>query len=54
MGKLDMSAMNQVKTRLESQGGSNVGFAKLAQGKNIIRVLQPKGDKTSFFTEGFS
>lgn len=53
MGKLDMSAMNQVKTRLESQGGSNVGFAKLAQGKNIIRVLQPKGDKTSFFTEGF-
>lgn len=55
MGKLNIEAMRQAKVRLESQGsgGSGYGFAKLQQGKNVIRILPPKVDGGSFFSEGY-
>lgn len=54
MGKLNMDAM---KARLddEQQSGnySNTDYDKLVQGKNVRRVLWPKGDSENFFSEGY-
>lgn len=53
MGKLNMDAM---KTRLDAESQSNYSNAdydKLQQGKNVRRVLWPKGDKDSFYSEGY-
>ena len=54
MGILNMDAVKQAKDRMESQSNnSNIGFAKLNQGRNVLRVLFPKGDKSLFYSEGF-
>lgn len=53
MGKLNMDAM---KTRLDAESQSNYSNAdydKLQQGKNVRRVLWPKGDKDNFYSEGY-
>ena len=53
MGKLNMDAM---KTELDAESQSNYSNAdydKLQQGKNVRRVLWPKGDKDSFYSEGY-
>lgn len=54
MGKLNVAAM---KTKLDnensSSGGFNADYDKLVQGKNIRRVLWPKGEKDSFYSEGY-
>lgn len=53
MGKLNMDAM---KTKLDAesrQSYSNTDYDKLQDGKNVRRVLWPKGDKESFYSEGY-
>ena len=47
--------MDAMKTKLneESQSYSNTEYDKLEQGKNVRRVLWPKGDNDSFYSEGF-
>lgn len=53
MGKLNMDEM---KSRLDAesqQNYSNTDYDKLQQGKNVRRVLWPKGDKDSFYSEGY-
>lgn len=53
MGKLNM---NEMKSRLDAesqQNYSNTDYDKLQQGKNVRRVLWPKGDKDSFYSEGY-
>lgn len=53
MGKLNMDAMKS-KLDAESQSNySNADYDKLQQGKNVRRVLWPKGDKDSFYSEGY-
>lgn len=52
MGVLDMNAIKQARDRLENGSGNNIGFAKLNQGRNVVRVLWPKGDKSMFYAEG--
>ena len=53
MGKLNMDAM-KTKLDAESQSNySNTDYDKLQQGKNVRRVLWPKGDKDSFYSEGY-
>ena len=53
MGKLNLNAM-QTKLDAESQSGySNTDYDKLGQGKNVRRILWPKGDKESFYSEGY-
>lgn len=52
MGKLNMDAMKS-KLDVESSGGySNTDYDKLVQGKNVRRILWPKGDSDSFYSEG--
>lgn len=52
MGKLNMSAMQE---RLDAAGQNyqNTDYDKLASGKNLRRILWPKGDKDSFYSEGW-
>lgn len=52
MGKLDMSAMLKKQTEL-SEGTSDYKFDKLKDGKNVRRILPPKGDRTMFYSEGY-
>ena len=52
MGKLNLEAMRQAKAKLEA-GSSGASFAKLQQGKNIVRILWPKGESDSFYSEGY-
>ena len=51
MGKLNMEAIQAERQRLERQG-SNAQWDKLQNGKNIRRVLWPKGDKDLCYSEG--
>lgn len=54
MGKLNLEAVQQKNTELQqSGGGNNYGFDKLDSGKNVRRILPPKGDKEVFWSEGF-
>ena len=54
MGKLDMSKMKSKQEELQKNGGSgNFGFDKLKDGKNVRRILPPKGDSDMFYSEGF-
>lgn len=53
MGKLNMEAIQAAKVRLERQGGSGLAFDKLANGKNVRRILWPKGDKDLCYSEGY-
>lgn len=53
MGKLNMNAM---KSKLEAESRpqySNAEYDKLVVGKNVRRILWPKGDSESFFSEGY-
>lgn len=53
MGKLNMEAIQKAKQRLERQGGGNgAAFDKIVSGKNIRRILWPKGDNEICYTEG--
>ena len=52
MGKLNMKAMNAAQAR-EAERGGNAQYDKLVQGKNVRRLLWPKGDKESFYSEGY-
>lgn len=51
MGKLNMEAMKN-KLDAESSQSYNAEYDKLQQGKNVRRVLWPKGDSDSFYSEG--
>lgn len=54
MGKLNMSALkNRLDAAESSGGGYNADYDKLQNGKNVRRVLWPKGDKEVPFSEGF-
>lgn len=52
MGKLNMEAIQAAKARLERQG-SGLAFDKLINGKNVRRILWPKGDKDLCYSEGY-
>lgn len=54
MGKLDMSKIKSKQEELQKgSGNSDYGFDKLKDGKNVRRILPPKGDSTMFYSEGF-
>lgn len=53
MGKLNMKAMNAAQAREAERGSGNAQYDKLVQGKNVRRLLWPKGDKDSFYSEGY-
>lgn len=54
MGKMDMDALKSRLDAAESGGNySNTDYDKLQNGKNVRRILWPKGDKKVFFSEGF-
>lgn len=53
MGKLNLDAVQKKNEELQNTGGSNYGFDKLAAGKNVRRILPPKGDRDVFWSEGF-
>ena len=52
MGKVNM-ALVRAKQAEQSKSGSSNDYDKLQPGKNIRRVLWPKGNNELFFTEGF-
>lgn len=53
MGKLNMDAMKS-QLNAESQNSySNAEYDKLQQGKNVRRVLWPKGDNELFYSDGY-
>lgn len=53
MGKLNMDAMKS-QLNAESQNSySNAEYDKLQQGKNVRRVLWPKGDSEYFYSDGY-
>lgn len=49
--------MEAMKAKLDSESSSgnynNAEYDKLKQGKNVRRILWPKGDSDSFYSEGF-
>ena len=53
MGKLNMAAIQAAKVKLERQGGERIPFDKLANGKNVRRILWPKGDRDLCYSEGY-
>lgn len=53
MGKLNMAAVQAAKVKLERQGGERIPFDKLANGKNVRRILWPKGDRDLCYSEGY-
>lgn len=53
MGKLNMDAMKSKLSAESQSGGYNAEYDKLQQGKNVRRVLWPKGDSDSFYAEGY-
>lgn len=54
MGKMNMEALKNRLDAAESGGGySNTDYDKLQNGKNVRRVLWPKGEKDVFYSEGF-
>lgn len=54
MGKLNMDSMKaKLDKESQSTGYSNASYDKLQQGKNVRRILWPKGDSESFYAEGY-
>lgn len=54
MGKVNMAKVQSKQEELKkSSGGSNYNFDKLEDGKNVRRILPPKGDSDMFYSEGF-
>ena len=52
MGKIDISVVQAAKAKMESRG-SQIRYDKLTQGKNLRRILFPKGDYNNFYEEGY-
>lgn len=52
MGKLNMDKLRKKSEDLSRNGGST-DYDKLQSGKNVRRVLPPKGDKDVFWSEGY-
>lgn len=53
MGKLNLSAVQKKNEELHQSGGNNYGFDKLENGKNVRRILPPKGDRDVPWAEGY-
>lgn len=53
MGKLNMDAMQARLDAAENGNYQNADYDKLQNGKNVRRILWPKGDRDSFYSEGF-
>lgn len=54
MGKLNLSALKTKQAELKKgNGGNDYGFDKLEAGKNVRRILPPKGEKDMFYSEGY-
>lgn len=54
MGKMNMDALKNRLDAAESSGNySNTDYDKLQNGKNVRRILWPKGDRDVFYSEGF-
>lgn len=53
MGRLNMSAMAAKLDEETSTNYSNTEYDRLQTGKNVRRVLWPKGDNDSFYAEGY-
>lgn len=54
MGKLNMEALMKAKQEMDNQNKSyNNEFDKLVVGKNVRRVLFPKGDNDLFYETGY-
>lgn len=54
MGKMNMDALKNRLDAVESGGNySNTDYDKLQNGKNVRRILWPKGEKDVFYSEGF-
>lgn len=54
MGKLNLSALKTKQAELKrGNGGNDYGFDKLEAGKNVRRILPPKGEKDMFYSEGY-
>ena len=53
MGKLNLNAMKAKQEEMQkgNTGGSDFEFDKLNSGKNVRRILPPKGDKDVFYSE---
>ena len=52
MGKIDISVVQAAKAKMETRG-SQVRFDKLSTGKNLRRILFPKGTYNNFYEEGY-
>lgn len=50
MGKLNIEKM---RSKLSAESSKNADFDKLGDGKNVRRVLFPKGTSDTFFSEGY-
>ena len=53
MGKLNMDAMKEKLNSENNSRGYNAEYDSLQAGKNVRRVLWPKGDSDSFYSEGY-
>lgn len=53
MGKLNMNAAKKKADDLKRSGGMGADYDKLEKGKNVRRVLPPKGDNDVFWAEGY-
>ena len=54
MGKVNLNAMKSKLDNMSQAGNySNTEYDKLTPGKNVRRILFPKGNSESFYSEGF-
>lgn len=54
MGKVNLNAMkSKLDNMSQASNYSNTEYDKLVSGKNVRRVLFPKGSSESFYSEGF-
>lgn len=53
MGKLDLTKVAAALEKANRRSGGNNDYDKLVQGKNVRRILWPKGDHDLFFSDGY-
>lgn len=53
MGKLSLDKVQKKNADLKKSGNYNADYDKLEKGKNVRRVLPPKGENDVFWSEGF-
>ena len=53
MGKLNLSKVSSKSADLKRSGNFSADYDKLEKGKNVRRILPPKGDKDVFWSEGY-